>query len=73
MCVCMRTRAVVHVVVTVRAIHSIPATTSVAACITALTAVGPSIASGNHECIPSSTLFMLTIVYMSSSAMPTDT
>ena len=48
---------------------STPATTSVAACITALTPVGPSMASGNQLWRPSTTLFTDTILITSMSTV----
>ena len=51
-----------------RSTHSAPATTSVAACITELTAVGPSIASGNQLCIPTDTSLTLSMITTSVSA-----
>ena len=47
-----------------------PATTRVAACMTALTDVGPSIASGSHECIPIATLLTDTISSSTQSIGP---
>ena len=44
-----------------RAIHTTPATTNVAAWMTADTAVGPSIASGSQLCRPTVTLLTATI------------
>jgi hypothetical protein len=55
----------------VRDIHTTPATTNVAAWMTALTAVGPSIASGNQECKPKSTLLILTMAKHIMSMIPT--
>ena len=50
-----------HIVTSSLVTYSTPATTSVAACITADTEVGPSIASGNQLCIPITTLLILTM------------